>query len=1128
MNSLKNNITLFISILFYSFSFSQTTYFVDQQNGKNSNNGKALNFAFKTFDKAVGVVIPGDVIEIVGIYKNPSYNSNYSYNSESDAHLWHSENTIRIHNLNGSAGNFMIELSTDNGVNWSTIGIATANARSFSWNPSATISDQALIRVTRGGNSDVSDAPFTIIDVPSGVSVDTVCVNGVTVSWNAVPNATSYDVMFLGNKYMDSVVNTTSLSATIPSNPYISYWVSVRARYNSGIGTRANAVFHSAGIKNCVVSDDLEIAIISPSGAGSACSSDSLVVVQITNLGTNDATGGSISYQFNGATTVTQSITNTILSGQSIIDTFNTLAPLTPGVTYDLKTWVSFGADLVSVNDTATSQFDLFSILTLPYSEDFESYASCGIANDCGNTVCSIGNGWINIDNGNGDDIDASWNPIWYTGAKVDDKGWTAEMKIPFSQLRFGKAKEQVWGFNIVRNIFRLNERSLWQRIPNDQSGFVSESGELHGLIDLVSQKQLEIQPFTVLQYDNYQAEAGNPFRDGSDFKINGGLDAKIGITNDLTLDLTINPDFGQVEADPGAIALDGFQIFFREQRPFFVENKNIFDFEFANGRDNLFYSRRIGRNPHRSASLANGEFAKEPINSTILGAAKFSGKTQSGWSIGVLESVTANEYAEIRQTDGNTREEIVEPLTNYFVARTQKDFNDRNTFVGGIFTATNRNLDGNFNELHKAAYTGGIDFKHNWKERNYYIEGNFVGSHVNGSETAIENTQRSLTHLFQRVDANHVSVDPNRTSLTGTGGKLEAGKAGGGNWRYEGGLLWRSPELELNDVGFLRQADEIKQYAEVRRLFLKPTGFYRTAQIGIEQFTTYDFDGNYNRIQYEFEGFINYKNNWWTEAGAAHKPRIFSNTVLRGGPRWRWSDENFAYLFFGSDRRKKFNFTLGYVNSQAAQDNFSLIRYVFRFNYQPFDAFSLSVSSEYEENPNKTQYVTETDFNGLARYITANIDQRTFSTSIRFNYSINPNLSIQYYGQPFISRGTYRDFNYVNNPIAEDLNQRVSVYTDNQITKPVDSDSYLIDENLDGATDYEIDDPDFSFVQFRSNLVLRWEYIPGSEIFLVWSQGVVGSGNPTDTLGKSLDSQILGQKKDNTFLLKATYRFIL
>ena len=294
----------------------------------------------------------------------------------------------------------------------------------------------------------------------------------------------------------------------------------------------------------------------------------------------------------------------------------------------------------------------------------------------------------------NGGNWDASWNPIWYTNAKVDDKGWTAEMKIPFSQLRFGDDKEQIWGFNVNRTIFRLQERSLWQRIPNDQAGFISEAGELHGLINLKSQKQLEIQPFTVLQYDTYDPEINNPYRDGSDFKINGGLDAKIGITNDLTLDLTINPDFGQVEADPGAIALDGFQIFFEEQRPFFVENKNIFDYEFANGSDNLFYSRRIGRNPHRTANLADGEFADEPLNSAILGAAKFSGKTKEGWSIGVLESVTANEFSQIRQVDGETREEIVEPLTNYFVGRAQKDFNERNSFIGGIFTATNRNLD--------------------------------------------------------------------------------------------------------------------------------------------------------------------------------------------------------------------------------------------------------------------------------------------------------------------------------------------------------------------------------------------------------------------------------------------------
>jgi len=727
----------------------------------------------------------------------------------------------------------------------------------------------------------------------------------------------------------------------------------------------------------------------------------------------------------------------------------------------------------------------------------------------------------------NGDNWDESWNPIWYTAANIDEEGWTAELKIPFSQLKFGKQNEQIWGLQMHRRLFREEERSLWQHVPQDTPGWVSEYGELRGLMNIQPQKQLEIQPFVVNQLDTYPKEIGNPFRDGSDFIFNGGLDAKIGITNDLTLDLTVNPDFGQVEADPGAIALDGFQIFFREQRPFFVENKNIFDYEFADRNDNVFYSRRIGRSPQGSANLSSGEFVDQPTNTTILGAAKFSGKTKSGWSLGLLESVTGKMYAEV-SSNGERREELVEPLTNYLVGRAQKDFNNRNSYVGGIFTATNRKLEANLEFLRKAAYTGGFDFKHNWKGRNYYLEGNVVASHITGSTEAIANTQRSITHLFQRVDAGHVKVDSSRTSMTGTGGKLEIGKAGGGNWRYEGGVIWRSPELELNDVGFLRQADEIKQFAEVRRLFLKPTNFYRRMQLELEQYTTYDFEGNYNRIQYQFEGFINYKNNWWTEVGAAHKPRIFSNTVLRGGPRWRWSNENFGYLFFGSDQRKKFNFTLGYVNSQAAENNFSLERYVMRFRYQPFDAFSLSAEIEYEENPNKTQYVDEVSFNGTPRYITANIDQRTFATSLRFNYSLNPNLSIQYYGQPFISTGTYTDFNYVDNPIAEKLDNRITLYNADQISRTNNTGSYFIDENLDGITDYEIGDPDFSFVQFRSNLVVRWEYIPGSEIFLIWSQGVTGFGDPMDSLGSNLDAQILNQKMDNTFLIKATYRFVL
>ena len=744
----------------------------------------------------------------------------------------------------------------------------------------------------------------------------------------------------------------------------------------------------------------------------------------------------------------------------------------------------------------------------------------------------------------NGENIDDSWNPIWYTDAHLDDKGWTAEMKIPFTQLRFGNAEEQIWGFNVVRNIFRKNERSLWQRIPNDKAGFISESGELRGLIKLKLQKQLEVQPYTVLQNDSYPKEGNNPYRDGSDFKVNVGLDAKIGITNDLTLDLTINPDFGQVEADPGTIALDGFQIFFREQRPFFVENKNIFDFEFADGRDNLFYSRRIGRNPHRDPTLAEGEYANIPKNSTILGATKFSGKTKNGWSIGFLESLTANEFAEIKQTDGNTREEIVEPLTNYFVARAQKDFNERNSYLGGIFTATNRNLNGNFSELHKAAYTGGIDFRHTWKNRNFYIEGNTIISYVTGSEEAIERTQRSITRLFQRTDADHVNVDPTRTSLTGTGGKINIGKQGGGNWRYNGGLVWRSPELELNDVGFLRETDEIIQFAEINYLWQVPTKIYRDIKVSLEQLSNFDFQGNQNEMEYKLEGRINWINNWSTNLGLGHNPLLYENAYLRGGPRWRFANKDFVYFFLNSDSTKKLSFTLGYIKRKTNRNINNLSKYVVRMNYQPFDAFSMSLNSELQQTVDKTQYITTTNFGAEKRYVLGQINNQNWSTTLRLNYSLNPNFSVQFYGQPFISRGRYSDFNFVNNPIASSFSERITLYDENQISytnDPIAIDlnndgkleydfpngGYLVDDNVNGNIDYAFRKPDFSFVQLQTNLVLRWEYIPGSELFFVWSRGSAGSQDFNDSLTDSVRNQVFDIPASDTFLIKATYRFV-
>jgi len=725
----------------------------------------------------------------------------------------------------------------------------------------------------------------------------------------------------------------------------------------------------------------------------------------------------------------------------------------------------------------------------------------------------------------NGNNIDASWNPIWSAKALIDNEGWTAEMKIPLSQLRFSNDPNQVWGLNVVRNYFKNNELSAWNRIPIGAAGWVSEAGKLKGLKNIKPQKQIEIQPFVVTKLDRYEAEAGNPYADGNDFNLNTGLDAKIGITNDLTLDVTINPDFGQVEADPAAINLDGFEIFNRDQRPFFVENKNIFDYRFADNRNNLFFSRRIGRSPQVNLETTDEAFVNQPQNTTILGAAKFSGKTKNGWSIGVLESMTSKEFTEI-STNGNTSESLAEPFTNYLVGRVQKDFNKKNTFFGGMFTATNRFITPEVSELRKSAYSGGIDFTHQWKNRAYFMEANIIMSHVQGSKEAIKLTQENLTHLFNRVDATHLEVDPNRTSLTGTGGRFGIGKVGGQHWNYNAGFKWVSPELELNDIGFLRSADEMIQYANLRYRSIKPTGVFRDFNVRFNQFSAFDFEGNYNRIQYQINGSASFLNNWEIDFGLAHKPRIFSNSILRGGPRWRFSKENFQFFFVGSDRRKNFNGTIGLIHSQAKENNFSLLKFESELNYQPTNAFNISLSPEYSISKNQTQYVTQSDYNSDSRYVLGTIDNHTLTASVRLDYTINPNLSIQYYGQPFISRGRYKDFKYVTNPVAERLTERFQLYDSNQIN--LSGNDFQVDENRDGTMDYSFSNPDFSYVQFNSNLVLRWEYIPGSELFLVWSQGVKSSVSSSDGLFEGFETGILDERPQNIFLLKATYRFIL
>lgn len=740
-----------------------------------------------------------------------------------------------------------------------------------------------------------------------------------------------------------------------------------------------------------------------------------------------------------------------------------------------------------------------------------------------------------------GNNWDESWNPIWFGKTQIVADGWTAEVKIPLSQLRYSGEEEMVWGIQVQRVLFRKNERSTWQHIPRNSGVWVSGFGELHGLKNVPAQKQIEIAPYVVASTERYQSQEGNPFADGSDHKITVGVDGKVAVTSDLILDFTINPDFGQVEADPSRVRIDGFQNFFEERRPFFIESRNIFNYQLTGSAaegdydsDLLFYSRRIGGSPHGYPSLGENEHAKVPLNTSILGAAKFSGKTQDGWSIGILESITQREKALIDH-NGERRKELVEPLTSYFVGRLQKDFNGGKTVVGGILTGVNREK-GLDDLLHKNAYSGGLDFLHFWKNRWWSVRANAVFSRVEGTPAAILNTQMAFEHLFQRPNADHVEIDPDRTSLTGHGGTLRLSKFGGKQgkkgqvFKFESGITWRSPELETNDIGFQLTADEINQFNWVGYHFQQPIAGFRTMRFNYNQWSRWDFGGQYLYQAFNVNAHFFTNSNWEMGTGATWNPLDISNNALRGGSSLRKPAGIGHFAYVGTDSRKKLYTNLNFFNAWGFENTVKSNDVSLFFLLQPIDALSLSFSPGFNHFWRKQdQYVHQVQYKGETRTIVSEVDQNTLRLTLRLNYNVTPDLTVQYYGQPFITRPKYRHFGHVTDPLNKEFSGRFYRYSDNEIHFDETEGSYLVDADSDGTVDYSFAKPDFNFVQFRSNFVVRWEYIPGSEAYLVWSQGSTpDAANDLDSpLGSSLFDNLFDQKATNIFLVKLTYRFL-
>lgn len=730
-----------------------------------------------------------------------------------------------------------------------------------------------------------------------------------------------------------------------------------------------------------------------------------------------------------------------------------------------------------------------------------------------------------------GANTDRNWDPIWYGKTNIDDKGWTAEMKIPLTQLRFSSEEEQTWGIQLTRYIYRLEETVQWKLIPKDASGWVSQFGKLTGISNIKPKKEASLTPYVVASVDQFQKEPENPFKDkGYKAKLNGGVNGKFGITNNLTLDMAINPDFGQVEADPSQVNLTAYEIFYDEKRPFFIEGSNIMNFRLMPMgnfmTDNLFYSRRIGRTPHYTPDLSDNEYMEKPQNTSILGAFKLTGKTKDGWSIGVLESVTEKEFAEIKG-DNDNRLKNIEPLTNYFLTRVERDFNDGNTMIGGIFTATNRKIEASqLDNLHTGAYTGGVNFNHHWKNKKYTFRARSVFSHIVGSEEAITKTQESSTHYFQRPDANHLYLDSTRNNLTGFGTSMMLGKMGKGNIKYALFFNIKSPELNMNDMGYQREADHISELFWIQYRILNPVAIFRSFFFNINQWEIHDFNGTRLTSGGNYGLGMQLKNYWYIHFGTSFNLERLSKTALFGGPYLKIPHNVNNWLSVSSDSRKNLRLSFGGSSNNSGNNNSNFYNAWINITYKPHEMINLSLNPSVSFNDNNLQYVTNKAFDDEDIYIMGNIDQTTLRMSLRANISLTPNLSIQYWGQPFISAGKYSNYKRITSPRAGNYNDRFHEYNNNEIM--LADDNYEVDHNNDGTTDYEFSKPDFNIMDFISNLVIRWEYVPGSTVYLVWTQNRSEYQNRGKFNFSNNTNDLFNISPYNVFLVKATYRFSL
>jgi hypothetical protein len=699
----------------------------------------------------------------------------------------------------------------------------------------------------------------------------------------------------------------------------------------------------------------------------------------------------------------------------------------------------------------------------------------------------------------NDNSADRSWDAVWDVVVNRDAEGWRAEFHIPFSQLRFSRRGDGRVGFAVVREVARLNETSTWPLLAKSASGYVSSFGELTGLTASRTPKRLELVPYAVSQVATVPPEEGNPLQNTTDPGASMGVDLKYALTPALTLTATVNPDFGQVEADPAIVNLGAFETFFSERRPFFVEGSGnyAFNMDCNDGRcTGLFYTRRIGRQPRGEPDLPDDDgYSVQPAQSTILGAGKLTGRVGK-FSIGALTAVTQEEKARI--AIGSARSsEVVEPLTFYSVGRTRREFADQSS-VGFMFTSANRQLVESVNFLPANAFVGGIDY--DWRlGRRFSVSGYVAGSSVRGNTEATTSLQESNVHSYQRPDAAHVDVNPNATALNGYAGSVAFGKIAGQRVRFNAFLGFKSPGFDSNDLGFMRRADEIFQgnWLQLRRD--QPGKHVRSFRINFNQWQAYNFAGERIFSGGNVNAEWTFQNFWTIGTGIGPDLVGLDDRATRGGPgalrtsyinNWMWLNTN-------DRKRVSFNWFNFWNNDFNGSRFFELAPSV---TFRPASALMVQVGGRWASNKDDAQWIENLDEDtAQPHYVFGRLKQTTVAATLRLNYTIAPNLSLQLYGQPFVSAGHYEQY-------KELVNGRARTYAER----------YAPFEYGDNA--------DFNFLSFRTTNVLRWEFKPGSTLFVVWQQGREESGERGDFRFRRDFRQTFATPASNTVLVKLAY----